>query len=72
MHYLRICTVLLISFIHLDGYSDNNAIFNKSFTGVVLIRGDKGEGAGVIISANGYVLTNWHVIENNNFKIYTS
>tara|TARA_B100000989_G_scaffold298458_1_gene287898 strand:+ start:3374 stop:4021 length:648 start_codon:yes stop_codon:yes gene_type:complete len=71
MHYLRICTVLLISFIHLDGYSDNNAIFNKSFTGVVLIRGDKGEGSGVIISANGYVLTNWHVIENNNFKIYT-
>tara|TARA_A100001388_G_C28768296_1_gene502168 strand:+ start:1994 stop:2647 length:654 start_codon:yes stop_codon:yes gene_type:complete len=40
-------------------------IFERSQKGVVLIAGDQGYGSGVIISETGYVLTNYHVINNN-------
>ncbi len=42
-----------------------NNIYEDNALGVVLLMGDKGYGAGVIISSKGYVLTNNHVIENN-------
>ena len=45
-------------------------IYERSQKGVVLITGDQGYGSGVIISEKGYVLTNYHVINNNsNLKI---
>ena len=48
----------------------SDSIFEKSQKGVVLITGDKGYGSGVIISETGYVITNYHVINNNsNLKI---
>ena len=43
----------------------SDSIFEKSQKGVVLITGDKGYGSGVIISETGYVITNYHVINNN-------
>ena len=42
-----------------------NDIYEDNALGVVLLMGDAGYGSGVIISTKGYVLTNNHVIENN-------
>lgn len=42
-----------------------NDIYEDNALGVVLLMGDVGYGSGVIISTKGYVLTNNHVIENN-------
>ena len=47
-------------------------IYDKAFASVVAIFGDEAIGSGVIISSSGYVLTNWHVVENNpNLKVLT-
>ena len=52
--------------------SQNHEIYDKSVASVVAIFGDVSIGSGVIISSRGYVLTNWHVVENNpNFKVVT-
>ena len=42
-----------------------NDIYEDNALGVVLLMGDAGYGSGVIISTKGYVLTNNHVVENN-------
>jgi len=42
-----------------------NDIYEDNTLGVVLLMGDAGYGSGVIISSKGYVLTNNHVVENN-------
>ena len=42
-----------------------NDIYEDNALGVVLLMGDTGYGSGVIISTKGYVLTNNHVVENN-------
>lgn len=42
-----------------------NDIYEDNALGVVLLMGDAGYGSGVIISSKGYVLTNNHVVENN-------
>ena len=42
-----------------------NDIYEDNALGVVLLMGDTGYGSGVIISSKGYVLTNNHVVENN-------
>lgn len=42
-----------------------NNIYEDNALGVILLVGDKGYGSGVIISTKGYVLTNNHVVENN-------
>ncbi len=47
-------------------------IYDNAFASVVAIFGDEAIGSGVIISSSGYVLTNWHVVENNpNLKVLT-
>ena len=42
-----------------------NDIYKDNALGVVLLMGDAGYGSGVIISTKGYVLTNNHVVEDN-------
>lgn len=42
-----------------------NDIYKDNALGVVLLMGDSGYGSGVIISTKGYVLTNNHVVEDN-------
>jgi len=65
MHYLKnLSLFFLISFVTYLPAS-NSDIFYRSVSGVVFIAGDNGMGSGVIISEHGYVLTNWHVIEDN-------
>ena len=47
-------------------------IYDNAYASVVAIFGDEAIGSGVIISSSGYVLTNWHVVENNpNLKVLT-
>ena len=73
MHHLRslfiVCCLLLVSNVEA---MNNNAIFNKALSGVVYIQGDEGMGSGAIISKHGFVLTNWHVINDYpNLKFVT-
>ena len=65
MHYLKkLNLILLIGFISCLPAS-NTDIFYSSVSGVVFIAGDNGMGSGVIISDDGHILTNWHVVEDN-------
>ena len=62
MHYLIKVFVMPLVFFNLLFAND---IYEDNALGVVLLMGDAGFGSGVIISSSGYVLTNNHVIENN-------
>ena len=62
MHYLIKIFVMPLMFFNLLIAND---IYEDNALGVVLLMGDVGFGSGVIISSSGYVLTNNHVIENN-------
>ena len=65
MHYIKkLNLLLLIGFISWLPAS-NTDIFYSNVSGVVFIAGDNGIGSGVIISNDGHILTNWHVIEDN-------
>lgn len=56
--------VFILPFVFFNLLSAND-IYEDNALGVVLLMGDVGYGSGVIISTKGYVLTNNHVIENN-------
>ena len=65
MHYIKkLNLLLLVGFISWLPAS-NTDIFYSNVSGVVFIAGDNGIGSGVIISNDGHILTNWHVIEDN-------
>ena len=67
----KLLTLFLVLF-SLVIYSENSDIFEKSNLSVVAVLGEHSLGSGVIISRNGYVLTNWHVIQNEkDFKVLT-
>ena len=72
MYYLKKLIVSLSLLLSLLVNSQEINIYDNSYASVVAIYGDAAMGSGVIISSRGYILTNWHVIENNpNFKILT-
>jgi len=72
MYYIKFLIISFSLLISLLVKSQETDIYNNSYASVVAIFGDVAIGSGVIISSQGYILTNWHVIENNsNFKVLT-
>ena len=72
MHYIKILIILIPLLISLLVKSEEINIYDNSYASVVAIYGDEAIGSGVIISSQGYILTNWHVIEDNpNLKVLT-
>lgn len=67
MRYLKI--FLLLSFI--GSIHTNPEIYSNNFKGVVAIVGESALGSGAIISNDGLVLTNWHVLDGQrNLKVF--
>ena len=72
MYFLNKTVALLLVLFPLVINSENSGIFEKSNLSVVAILGEHSIGSGIIISADGYVLTNWHVIQGEkDFKVLT-
>ncbi len=72
MYFLNKLLTLFFVLFSLVIYSENSDIFEKSNLSVVAVLGEHSIGSGVIISRDGYVLTNWHVIEDEkDFKVLT-
>ena len=43
-----------------------STIYNSIISSIVLINSYRGEGSGILINNEGWIITNYHVIENNN------
>ena len=72
MYYIKILIISIPLLISLLVKSEEINIYDNSYASVVAIYGDEAIGSGVIISSQGYILTNWHVIEENpNLKVLT-
>ena len=67
MRYLVL--TLILCFTHLT-YA-NPGVFDKAAGGVVAIFGDEHFGSGAVISKNGHIITNWHVLEGQeNIEVF--
>ena len=63
MHNLnKINLALAILMLSTTILASNEKIFEQANSGVVLIMGDDGFGSGALISSQGHILTNYHVI----------
>lgn len=72
MYFLNKTISLLLLLFSLVINSENSGFFDKSNLSVVAILGEHSIGSGIIISADGYILTNWHVIKDEkDFKVLT-
>ena len=72
MYYIKFLIISFSLLMSLLIKSQEINIYDNAFASVVAIFGDEAIGSGVIISSSGYVLTNWHVVENNpNLKVLT-
>ncbi len=56
--------IFILSLVSFNLSASPTQIFNNNVEGVVMVMTEKGLGSGTIISEKGYVLTNWHVIED--------
>ena len=67
MYYLnKINLLLAILILSTTVLASNEKIFEQANSGVVLIIGDDGFGSGALISSQGHILTNYHVISESN------
>lgn len=67
MRYLIL--TLILCFTHLT--FANPAVFNKAAGGVVAIYGEESLGSGAVVSKNGHIITNWHVLEGQkNIEVF--
>jgi S1-C subfamily serine protease len=57
--YFLLCALI----ISMSSMASNAEVFERANSGVVLITGDEGFGSGALISSQGHILTNWHVVE---------
>ena len=72
MYYIKFLIISFSLLMSLLIKSQEINIYDNAYASVVAIFGDEAIGSGVIISSSGYVLTNWHVVENNqNLKVLT-
>ena len=72
MYYIKFLIISFSLLISMLIKSQEINIYDNAYASVVAIYGDEAIGSGVIISSSGYVLTNWHVVENNqNLKVLT-
>ena len=72
MYSINKLLILFLVVFSLVIHSENSDIFEKSNLSVVAVLGEHSLGSGVIISRDGYVLTNWHVIKDEkDFKVLT-
>ena len=63
MYYLKkLNLALLIMLISTVTLASNEQVFKQANSGVVLIVGEEGFGSGALISSQGHILTNYHVI----------
>ena len=72
MYSINKLLILFLVVFSLVIHSENSDIFEKSNLSVVAVLGEHSLGSGVIISRDGYVLTNWHIIQDEkDFKVLT-
>lgn len=61
--FYSVIIVFLTSFVN-GQQNDVPALISRNISSVVLVQTDSAQGSGVIISTDGYILTNHHVIED--------
>lgn len=59
--------IILINAKSLSDHQDIKKLINKAIESIVTIKVEHGFASGVIISSEGYVITNYHIIEGKNF-----
>jgi len=56
--------IFILALVNLNLSASPTQIFEDNVEGVVMVMSENGFGTGTIISDGGYLLTNWHVVEN--------
>ena len=56
--------IFTLALVSLNLSASPTQIFEDNVEGVVMVMSENGFSTGTIISDGGYLLTNWHVVEN--------